>query len=64
MAHSRRRRPHAAPGARWYFIDEIDKAPRDFPNDLLNEVEHRYFATACFGATPRSTRTCGRCPGR
>ncbi len=25
------------------LIDEIDKAPRDFPNDLLNEIEHMYF---------------------
>jgi MoxR-like ATPase len=25
------------------LIDEIDKAPRDFPNDLLNEVEEMYF---------------------
>jgi len=25
------------------LIDEIDKAPRDFPNDLLNEIEHYYF---------------------
>jgi MoxR-like ATPase len=25
------------------LIDEIDKAPRDFPNDLLNELEHLYF---------------------
>lgn len=25
------------------LIDEIDKAPRDFPNDLLNEVEHYEF---------------------
>ncbi len=25
------------------LIDEIDKAPRDFPNDLLNEVEGMYF---------------------
>lgn len=24
-------------------IDEVDKAPRDFPNDLLNEIEHMYF---------------------
>lgn len=24
-------------------IDEIDKAPRDFPNDILNEVEGMYF---------------------
>lgn len=26
------------------LIDEIDKAPRDFPNDLLNEIERLYFS--------------------
>lgn len=25
------------------LIDEIDKAPRDFPNDILNELEHMSF---------------------
>jgi MoxR-like ATPase len=25
------------------LIDEVDKAPRDFPNDLLNELEQMYF---------------------
>jgi MoxR-like ATPase len=25
------------------LIDEIDKAPRDFPNDLLNEIENNVF---------------------
>lgn len=25
------------------LIDEIDKAPRDFPNDILNEIEHFSF---------------------
>src|SRR5262245_6651572 len=25
------------------LIDEIDKAPRDFPNDILNEVEALFF---------------------
>jgi MoxR-like ATPase len=25
------------------LIDEIDKAPRDFPNDLLNEVDRKFF---------------------
>jgi MoxR-like ATPase len=25
------------------LIDEIDKAPRDFPNDILNELEQMYF---------------------
>lgn len=28
------------------LIDEIDKAPRDFPNDILNEVEAMYFRIA------------------
>ncbi|HXD76655.1 MAG TPA: MoxR family ATPase [Puia sp.] len=28
------------------LIDEIDKAPRDFPNDLLNEVEYYEFEIA------------------
>lgn len=34
------------PGARQrsvVLIDEIDKAPRDFPNDILNEVEGMFF---------------------
>ncbi|MFT7589490.1 MAG: MoxR-like ATPase, partial [Limisphaerales bacterium] len=26
------------------LIDEIDKAPRDFPNDILNELEYLHFA--------------------
>ena len=25
------------------LIDEVDKAPRDFPNDILNEIENMYF---------------------
>jgi MoxR-like ATPase len=25
------------------LVDEVDKAPRDFPNDILNEVEDMYF---------------------
>ncbi len=35
--------PDAAPCRSVVLIDEIDKAPRDFPNDLLNEVEGLYF---------------------
>ena len=31
------------------LIDEIDKAPRDFPNDILNEVEHMYFKVSELG---------------
>lgn len=34
---------HTGPRRSVVLIDEIDKAPRDFPNDLLNEVEHLYF---------------------
>jgi len=32
------------------LIDEIDKAPRDFPNDILNEVEKSYFRIPELGA--------------
>ncbi len=28
------------------LIDEIDKAPRDFPNDLLNEIDRMHFRVA------------------
>ena len=31
------------PGRSVVLIDEIDKTSRDFPNDLLNEVEHARF---------------------
>ncbi|KXU90038.1 hypothetical protein CI15_07665 [Paraburkholderia monticola] len=36
---------YAHPGQRRsvVLIDEIDKAPRDFPNDILNEVERFFF---------------------
>lgn len=36
------------------LIDEIDKAPRDFPNDLLNEIDRMYFriAEADYAPTP------------
>ncbi len=35
--------PHTEPTRSVVLIDEIDKAPRDFPNDLLNEVDGMYF---------------------
>jgi MoxR-like ATPase len=37
--------PAKHPGRRrsLVLIDEVDKAPRDFPNDLLNEIEYMYF---------------------
>jgi MoxR-like ATPase len=34
---------HEGPRRSVVLVDEIDKAPRDFPNDLLNEVEKREF---------------------
>jgi MoxR-like ATPase len=34
---------YSGPRRSLVLIDEIDKAPRDFPNDLLNEVEEMYF---------------------
>ena len=36
------------------LIDEIDKAPRDFPNDILNEVEEMYFRIMELGNVPIS----------
>ena len=32
-----------SPEQRVVLIDEIDKAPRDFPNDILNEIDRLYF---------------------
>ena len=34
---------HDGPRRSVVLIDEIDKAPRDFPNDVLNEIERLYF---------------------
>jgi MoxR-like ATPase len=36
--------PEYAPGPALVLVDEIDKAPRDFPNDLLNQIENLEFA--------------------
>jgi len=35
-----------SPGSRALLIDEINKAPRDFPNDLLHELETIDFTVA------------------
>lgn len=50
---------HEGPRRSVVLVDEIDKAPRDFPNDLLNEVEKREFrapelANALIEANPQS----------
>jgi MoxR-like ATPase len=34
---------HGKPARSVVLIDEVDKAPRDFPNDLLNEIDQMYF---------------------
>jgi MoxR-like ATPase len=40
----RSREEHFGPVRSVVLIDEIDKAPRDFPNDLLNEIDQSFFA--------------------
>jgi len=40
---------HNGPRRSVVLIDEIDKAPRDFPNDILNEVEGMYFKISELG---------------
>jgi MoxR-like ATPase len=34
---------HNGPRRSIVLVDEIDKAPRDFPNDILNEIDRLYF---------------------
>lgn len=34
---------HRGPRRSVVLLDEVDKAPRDFPNDILNEIEGMYF---------------------
>lgn len=34
---------HTGPRRSVVLVDEIDKAPRDFPNDLLNEIDQMFF---------------------
>lgn len=42
------------------LIDEIDKAPRDFPNDLLNEIENYEFDIKELNQTIRQPETKAR----
>jgi MoxR-like ATPase len=42
VVHGRKRRSVV-------LIDEVDKAPRDFPNDILNELEYLHFAVPEIG---------------
>jgi len=45
---------HDEPRRSIVLIDEIDKAPRDFPNDLLNEIENLYFKAPELGLRDKS----------
>lgn len=47
---------HYGPRRVIVLIDEVDKAPRDFPNDLLNEIDRLYFRIPELGnlATPNA----------
>jgi MoxR-like ATPase len=47
---------HAAPVSSLVLIDEVDKAPRDFPNDLLNQIENLEFAIPELGEQVRVDR--------
>ncbi|HKP85709.1 MAG TPA: MoxR family ATPase [Blastocatellia bacterium] len=44
---------HNGPRRSVVLIDEIDKAPRDFPNDLLNEVDNMQFKIPELGLTDK-----------
>ena len=46
---------YEAKGPAVVLIDEIDKAPRDFPNDLLNVLDQHEFHVAETGETVRRT---------
>jgi MoxR-like ATPase len=48
---------HTGPLRSIVLIDEIDKAPRDFPNDLLNEIENLYFKAPELGIGDKSVGT-------
>jgi len=47
---------HDGPQRSVVLIDEVDKSPRDFPNDLLNEVEGMYFKIPELGNVKVSAR--------
>lgn len=51
------RKPDSAPSASVVVIDEIDKAPRDFPNDLLQEIEAMSFRVREFPSDPKDPET-------
>lgn len=47
---------HSTPMSSVVMIDEIDKAPRDFPNDLLNQIENLEFSVPELGLSFKADR--------
>jgi MoxR-like ATPase len=45
---------HDGPRRSVVLIDEVDKAPRDFPNDILNEIDSMFFRVPELGNEPVS----------
>jgi MoxR-like ATPase len=49
---------HDGPRRSVVLIDEVEKAPRDLPNDILNEIEHLFFRIPELGnVTVSATRS-------
>ncbi|HEX6911488.1 MAG TPA: MoxR family ATPase [Longimicrobium sp.] len=48
--------PDYVPGRSLVLVDEIDKAPRDFPNDLLNQIENLEFSVPELRGAPLRVR--------
>lgn len=49
-------RGHKEPVRSVVLIDEVDKAPRDFPNDILNEIENMAFEVKELDVTFKAQR--------
>ena len=57
---ARARRSDPSPTRRLVLIDEIDKAPRDFPNDLLDEIDQMEFRVPELAMTLQGGAPAGR----
>jgi MoxR-like ATPase len=55
--HDKEWKPDAPPSRSVVVIDEIDKAPKDFPNDLLHEIETMRFRIKEFPGAPETPPT-------
>lgn len=48
---------HDGPRRSVVLVDEVDKAPRDFPNDILNELDRFYFKVPELGGVTIAARS-------